>query len=57
MQIVLILKFGRQNMTEGVLTFFKPLEREMKSTKQPSSYALKINLRFYFLIDTTYNMS
>lgn len=33
MQMLLILKFGRQNVSEGVLVFFKPLVGEMESMK------------------------
>lgn len=33
MQILLILKSGRQNMTEGVLGFLKPFEGEMENMK------------------------
>lgn len=31
MQIPLILKSGRQNISEGVLAFFKPMERETEN--------------------------
>lgn len=33
MQILLILNPGRQNMTEGVLAFFKPVEGKTETMK------------------------